>query len=168
MRGWIMRGGAGEFTQRDRGKSLRLLATVPVGRLIFTVNSLPLVRPMNFALEDGLIVLRTAASTTAARKVDGMIVAFEADRAVWVDDLEVIHTGPGAVIVLFHLRVRQSLSYACLRPTLLDAEWPHGSMMLLVRYRSVTTRGQGGPVATVIFCLEDAAQVSEAVVYLRR
>jgi nitroimidazol reductase NimA-like FMN-containing flavoprotein (pyridoxamine 5'-phosphate oxidase superfamily) len=63
----------------DRSESLRLLASVPVGRLIFTVNALPAVRPMNFALVDGMIVLRTAASTTVARKVDGMIVAFEAD-----------------------------------------------------------------------------------------
>lgn len=29
---------------------------MPVGRLIFTVNALPAVRPMNFALADGLIL----------------------------------------------------------------------------------------------------------------
>ncbi len=69
----------GEFTRLDRGESLRLLATVPVGRLIFTVNALPAVRPMNFAVVDGLIVLRTAADSMTARHVDGTIVAFEAD-----------------------------------------------------------------------------------------
>jgi hypothetical protein len=42
----------------DRDESLRLLAGVPVGRLIFALNALPVVRPMNFALADGLIVLR--------------------------------------------------------------------------------------------------------------
>ena len=68
-----------EFTRLDRGESLRLLAGVPVGRLIFTVNALPVVRPMNFALADGLILLRTAAGTTVARKVDNAIVTFEAD-----------------------------------------------------------------------------------------
>jgi uncharacterized protein len=70
----------GEFTRLDRAESLRLLAGVPVGRLIFTVNALPVVRPMNFALADGLIVLRTAAGTTVARRVDDVIVAFEADQ----------------------------------------------------------------------------------------
>lgn len=70
---------AGELTSLDRAESLRLLATVPVGRLIFTVNALPAVRLMNFALADGLIVLRTSADSTAARKLDGMIVTFEAD-----------------------------------------------------------------------------------------
>ena len=70
----------GEFTRLDRDESLRLLAGVPVGRLIFTVKALPVVRPVNFALVDGLIVLRTAADTTVARKVNDVIVAFEADQ----------------------------------------------------------------------------------------
>jgi hypothetical protein len=52
------RPGEGEFTRLDHGESLRLLASVPVGRLIFTVNALPAVRLMNFALVDGLIVPR--------------------------------------------------------------------------------------------------------------
>ncbi len=72
-------GEEGEFTRLDSGESLRLLTTVPVGRLIFTVNALPVVRPMNFAVADGLILPRTAAGSTVASKVDGMIVAFEAD-----------------------------------------------------------------------------------------
>jgi hypothetical protein len=69
----------GEFIHLDRPESLRLLATEQVGRLIFTVNALPAVRLMNFAVADGLILLRTAADTTVARKVDDAIVAFEAD-----------------------------------------------------------------------------------------
>jgi len=69
----------GEFIRLDRGESLRLLASVPVGRLIFTVNALPAVRLMNFALAGGLIVVRTAADTTVARQVNGAVVAFEAD-----------------------------------------------------------------------------------------
>ena len=67
-----------EFTRLDRAESFRLLAGVPSGRLIFTINALPAVRPVNFALVDGLIVLRMAAAT-GARKVHDMIVAFEAD-----------------------------------------------------------------------------------------
>ncbi len=71
--------GGGEFARLDRGESLRLLATVPVGRLIFTVNALPAVRLMNFVLTDGMILMRTAADSTVARRVNGVIVAFEAD-----------------------------------------------------------------------------------------
>lgn len=69
----------GDFIRLDRTESLRLLASAQVGRLIFTVNALPAVRLMNFAVVGGLIVLRTAASTTAARRLDDAIVAFEAD-----------------------------------------------------------------------------------------
>lgn len=67
------------LTRLDRAESLQILATAPVGRLIFTVNALPAVRLMNFVLADELIVMRTAAGSTVARKTDGMIVTFEAD-----------------------------------------------------------------------------------------
>jgi Pyridoxamine 5'-phosphate oxidase len=70
---------AGEYTQLDRAESLCLLGSVPVGRLIFTINALPAVRPMNFAFSGTLILLRTAADSTMARQTDGAIVAFEAD-----------------------------------------------------------------------------------------
>jgi uncharacterized protein len=72
-------GEVSEFTWLDRAESLGLLASVPVGRLIFTVNALPTVRLMNFALVDGLIVIRTADDSTVARKVHDTVVAFEAD-----------------------------------------------------------------------------------------
>ncbi len=63
----------------DRSECLRLLTTVPVGRLIFTVGALPAVRMMNFVLAGDMIVLRTAPGTAAARKAPGSVVAFEAD-----------------------------------------------------------------------------------------
>ena len=72
-------GAGGEFARLDRSESPRLLATVPVGRLIFTVDALPAVRLMNFVLADGLILMRTAVGSAVARKVDGVVVTFEAD-----------------------------------------------------------------------------------------
>ena len=69
----------GVFMRLDRGESMRLLTSAPAGRLIFTINALPAVRLMNFAVADGLILLRMAAGTTVARKVHDVIVAFEAD-----------------------------------------------------------------------------------------
>jgi hypothetical protein len=72
-------GGPADLTRLDRAECLRLLAGVHVGRLIFTMNALPAVRPMNFALTDGLILLRTAPDSTVASKVDGQVVVFQAD-----------------------------------------------------------------------------------------
>jgi hypothetical protein len=48
---------AGKFARLRRAECFRLLASVPVGRLIVTGNALPTVGPMNFVLVDGLIVL---------------------------------------------------------------------------------------------------------------
>jgi uncharacterized protein len=83
----------GEFIRLGRAESMRLLASTQVGRLIFTVNALPAVRLMNFAVVDGLIVLRTAADTTVARKVNSAIVAFE------VDDLDPATSSRWSVVV---------------------------------------------------------------------
>lgn len=83
-----------EFIRLDRAESMRLLASAQVGRLIFTVNALPTVRLMNYALVDGLIVVRTAAGTTVARKADDVVVAFE------VDDLDVATSSGWSVIVI--------------------------------------------------------------------
>lgn len=52
---------------------------MPVGRIIFTLNALPAVRLTNFTVASELIVLRTAAGTTLARRLDGTIVMLEAD-----------------------------------------------------------------------------------------
>ena len=90
----------GEFLRLDRAESLRMLGTARVGRLIFTVNALPAVRLMNFAVVDGLIVLRTAADTAMARKVDDVIVAFEADDvdAATSSGWSVVVTGRATVV----------------------------------------------------------------------
>jgi len=92
--------GYGEFTRLDRCESLRLLASAPVGRLIFTVHALPTVRPMNHMLVDRLILLRTAAGSTVARKVDGAVVAFEADEldAATCSGWSVTVTGRAALV----------------------------------------------------------------------
>ncbi len=83
-----------ELIRLDRAESLHLLATAQVGRLIFTLHALPTLRLMNFALVDGLIVLRTAADTTVARKANDVVVAFEAD------DLDPATSSGWSVIVI--------------------------------------------------------------------
>ncbi|MFF7969885.1 pyridoxamine 5'-phosphate oxidase family protein [Streptomyces sp. NPDC007905] len=68
----------------DRAEALRLLAGVPLGRLVFTRQALPTIRPVNHVLDGGDIVIRThegAALTSQAQQVDGtgVVVAYEAD-----------------------------------------------------------------------------------------
>jgi uncharacterized protein len=63
----------------DAGECRALLSRVPVGRIVFTDRALPAVQPVNFALVDGDVVIRTAAGSKLDAAVRNAIVAFEAD-----------------------------------------------------------------------------------------
>jgi hypothetical protein len=68
------------FRILDRRECLRLLATVPVGRVVYTRQALPAVLPVNFSLdEDASVLLYTSAGSDLVRAIDGVVVAFEAD-----------------------------------------------------------------------------------------
>ncbi|MET8569509.1 pyridoxamine 5'-phosphate oxidase family protein [Streptomyces sp. NPDC004783] len=89
------------FRAMDRHECLRLLAKAPVGRVVYTLQALPAVLPVNFALDaDSSVVLRTSAGSELVRAVDGFVVAFEADdfdaasRSGW----SVVVTGQATVV----------------------------------------------------------------------
>jgi uncharacterized protein len=63
----------------SRAECLGLLATVPIGRLAYTRRALPAVDPVNFALDDGAIVIRTDVGGKLAAASRGAVVAFQAD-----------------------------------------------------------------------------------------
>ena len=67
------------LTQLPRGECLKLMASVPVGRVIYTRRALPAVELVNFVLDSGDIVLRTDPSGKLAAAVRGAVVAFETD-----------------------------------------------------------------------------------------
>ncbi len=57
---------------------MALLRSVPVGRLVFSAEALPAIRPVNFTLIGGQVVVRGARESWAD-KLDNTVVAFEAD-----------------------------------------------------------------------------------------
>ncbi|WP_328557642.1 MULTISPECIES: pyridoxamine 5'-phosphate oxidase family protein [unclassified Streptomyces] len=64
----------------DRRECLRLLAKVPVGRVVYTRQALPAVLPVNFCLDtDNSVLLCTSSDSDLVRAIDGVVVAFEAD-----------------------------------------------------------------------------------------
>ncbi|MFF8950832.1 pyridoxamine 5'-phosphate oxidase family protein [Streptomyces sp. NPDC014940] len=68
------------FRVLSRQKCLRLLAGVPVGRVVYTRRALPTALPVNFSLDsDSSVVLRAAEDSDLVRAIDGVVVAFEAD-----------------------------------------------------------------------------------------
>ncbi|WP_327318763.1 pyridoxamine 5'-phosphate oxidase family protein [Streptomyces sp. NBC_01235] len=68
------------FRELERQECLRLMAKVPVGRIVYTRQALPAVLPVNFSLDrDGAVLLRTSATSELVRAIDGAVVAFETD-----------------------------------------------------------------------------------------
>ncbi|MFF9607298.1 pyridoxamine 5'-phosphate oxidase family protein [Streptomyces sp. NPDC014684] len=68
------------FRVLSRQKCLRLLAGVPVGRVVYTRRALPTALPVNFSLDsDSSVVLRASGDSDLVRAIDGVVVAFEAD-----------------------------------------------------------------------------------------
>jgi uncharacterized protein len=89
------------FRELDRQECLRLLARVPVGRIVHTRRALPAVLPVNFRLDDdGAVLLRTSAASELVRAIDGAVVAFEADEvdAAAHSGWSVVVTGSASVV----------------------------------------------------------------------
>ncbi len=64
----------------DRAECLRLLASVPVGRVAVTVDALPVILPVNFAVTPGgQVVFATRDGQKLRGALDNTVVAFEAD-----------------------------------------------------------------------------------------
>ncbi|MFJ7336799.1 pyridoxamine 5'-phosphate oxidase family protein [Streptomyces sp. NPDC101110] len=68
------------FRALDRQECMRLLAKVPVGRVVYTRQALPAVLPVNFSLDaDASVLLCTSPGSDLVRAIDGVVIAFEAD-----------------------------------------------------------------------------------------
>jgi len=70
-------GAAGEIL--DAGECLRLLGSVPVGRLVFTHGGLPVIRLVNFLVDTDTIVFASDDSAWVRSAHRGDVVAFEVD-----------------------------------------------------------------------------------------
>jgi uncharacterized protein len=63
----------------DRAECLRLLKTVPVGRIGVSIGALPAILPVNFAVAGDRIVFRTVPGTKLDAATSHAVVAFEVD-----------------------------------------------------------------------------------------
>jgi nitroimidazol reductase NimA-like FMN-containing flavoprotein (pyridoxamine 5'-phosphate oxidase superfamily) len=63
----------------DAHECLRLLRTVPLGRLVFTDAGLPAIRLVNFFVDGDTLVFTTAAGDKLRAAERGDVVAFEVD-----------------------------------------------------------------------------------------
>lgn len=58
---------------------LRLLRSVPVGRIIFTKSAMPAAEPVKFAVIRGRIIIRVNADSLLSMALSHTVVAFQAD-----------------------------------------------------------------------------------------
>jgi uncharacterized protein len=65
--------------QLTRDECLHLMTSVTVGRIIYTRQALPAVELVNFAIDDGDIIIKTDHSGKLVAATHGAVVAFEAD-----------------------------------------------------------------------------------------
>ncbi|MGW3135013.1 pyridoxamine 5'-phosphate oxidase family protein [Streptomyces sp. NPDC001139] len=64
-----------------REEALALLASVPVGRVGFTVKALPVIRPVNHLVDGESVVIRTRSESALARRTQvEEILVYEADQ----------------------------------------------------------------------------------------
>ncbi|MCQ9181538.1 pyridoxamine 5'-phosphate oxidase family protein [Streptomyces sp. IBSBF 2953] len=101
-------------------EALRLLGGVSLGRIVFTRQALPTIRPVNHVLVDGDIVIRTHGDAALTRYTghaggEGAVVAYEAD------DIDPVTHGGWSVVVTGYARLvtdpRELARYqALLRP----------------------------------------------------
>jgi hypothetical protein len=74
--------GERRLTELSREESVRLLGTVSLGRVVFTMHAMPAIRPVNHIVDDGKVIIRShlgAAMVTIAGDTRGTVVAYEAD-----------------------------------------------------------------------------------------
>jgi hypothetical protein len=75
---------ARRMAELDRAEAMDLLGGVSLGRIVFTQNALPTIRPVNHVLDRGEIVIRTHAGAALTRQAGrsgngGVVVAYEAE-----------------------------------------------------------------------------------------
>ncbi|MEV0804348.1 pyridoxamine 5'-phosphate oxidase family protein [Kribbella sp. NPDC050281] len=96
---------------------LRLLRSIPLGRLVYTHGGLPAVRLVNFVLDDETIVFSTGPGDKLRAAERGDVVAFEADAV----DLE-RHIG-WTITAVGHLSVATPDETTALRAALPLHSW---------------------------------------------
>lgn len=101
----------------SKADCLRLLHSVPLGRLVYTYGGLPAIRLVNFILDDDTIVFSTGTGDKLRAAERGDVVAFEADD---VDHER--HVG-WTVTAIGHLSVVTTDEAATLRHTLPLHSW---------------------------------------------
>ena len=69
------------ITPLSRPEALKRLSSVSLGRIVFTYQALPDIRPVNHLLDNDHLIIRSHMGTAAVSAIEGLVtvVAYEAD-----------------------------------------------------------------------------------------
>jgi nitroimidazol reductase NimA-like FMN-containing flavoprotein (pyridoxamine 5'-phosphate oxidase superfamily) len=125
----------------SRAECVRLLASVPVGRLCYTANAMPTIQPVNFVLDGDRLVIRTSSASKLAAATRRSVVAFE------VDDVDLASWSGWSVVITGHANVVSDLDELVRLRTLPLASWaaPHSDQFIVVSLDLVTGRWLHSP-----------------------
>lgn len=113
-----------------------LLATIPIGRIVFTENALPAIQPVNFVVDGQDIVVRTRRGSKLVAAAHRAIVAFE------VDDYDPdLRTGWSVVLIGRARVVRDEGELERLRGLPLEM-WASGDRPHFIRVEASMIRGR--------------------------
>jgi nitroimidazol reductase NimA-like FMN-containing flavoprotein (pyridoxamine 5'-phosphate oxidase superfamily) len=84
----------------SRSECMRLLESASIGRVGVSIGALPVILPVNFAVVDGDIIIRTGAGTKLDAAAINLVVAFEVDGfdPVWHSGWSVLVQGLAKVV----------------------------------------------------------------------
>jgi hypothetical protein len=118
-------------------ESWRLLGSVSLGRVVFTMKAMPAIRPVNHLVDDETIIIRShlgAAIVGRAAAGDGAVVCYEAD------DLDPVrHTGWSVIATGMARLVREPA--AITRYEQLLEPWAAGQMDYVISIKPQTITG---------------------------
>ncbi len=120
----------------DPGECLKLLQSVPVGRLVFTQGGLPAIRLVNFSVDNETIVFAADDGEKVRAAERGDVVAFE------VDDIDIDRHLGWTVTAVGHLSVVPTEEADRLRRTTPLRSWAplHEQHLIRLGTESLTGR----------------------------
>ena len=120
-----------QAVELTRAECWRLLAGASLGRIVFSMNALPAIRPVNHLVDGEAIIVRShlgAAIVARAGTGDGTVVAYEAD------DLDPVrHTGWSVIATGMARLVREPAAIARYEQVL--EPWVEGQMDYVISTR---------------------------------
>ena len=81
------------------GECFALLETAPIGRVVYSDRALPVIVPVNFAIDGVDVVIRTGRRSRLATHAAGHVIAFE------IDEIDVVSRSGWSVVLTGYLQL---------------------------------------------------------------